>query len=51
MYLLSGKAYFAAWHPADGPTARQIVAVDWLALRVRRLARVGRAAFAERSKA
>jgi hypothetical protein len=47
MYLQSGKAYFAVWHPADCRSARQIVAVDSQALSVRRLARVGRAAFAE----
>jgi hypothetical protein len=47
MYLQSGKAYFAVWHPADCPVARQNVAAESPALRVRRLTRVGRAAFAE----
>jgi hypothetical protein len=47
MYLQSGKAYFAVWLPADCPSPHEIVAVDSLALSVRRLTGVRRAAFAE----
>jgi hypothetical protein len=47
MYRQDGKAYFAVWLPADCPVARQNVAAESPALRVRRLTRVGRAAFAE----
>jgi hypothetical protein len=47
MYRQDGKAYFAVWLPADCPPAREVVAVDSLALSVRRLTGVGRAAFAE----